>query len=140
MDFMQLETQGLHPEYRPDTRLRQQTTTMSRDAIFAKIETATTALKEKAAYPEYDLKIVHSPHKLAGDDLWEIFSRNFKYVNGKAMDSIQQLIEFLQQNKQTGRRRPHGGNRIPPRPLRRLSVRHHPRHRGHRRVRHSHHR
>ena len=72
----------------------------ARTSIFAKIETATTALKEKAAYPDYDLKIVHSAPKLAGDDLWEIFSRNFKYVNGKAMSSIEQLIAFLQENKQ----------------------------------------
>ncbi len=73
---------------------------MSRDAIFAKIESANAALKEKAAYPKYDSEIVHSAPKLEGDDLWEIFSRNFKYVNGKPMNSIQQLIDFLQQNKQ----------------------------------------
>ena len=68
---------------------------MSRDSIFAKIETATSALKTKAAYPNYDLKIVHSAPKLEGTDLWEIFSRNFKKVNGRPMDSVEQLIDFL---------------------------------------------
>lgn len=72
----------------------------SRAAIFAKIETANAALKTKAAYPDYDLKIVHSAPKLEGDDLWEIFVRNFSHVNGKAMNSTAQLIAFLLENKQ----------------------------------------
>ena len=73
---------------------------MSRSAIFAKIELANAALKTKAAYPEYDLSLVHSLPKLAGSDLWEIFSRNFSAVNGKPMTSVSQLIDFLKQTKQ----------------------------------------
>jgi L-lactate dehydrogenase complex protein LldG len=73
---------------------------MSRSAIFAKIETATAALKSKAAYPNYDPKIVHSAPKLEGTDLREIFSRNFSAVNGKPMASTEQLIDFLKVNKQ----------------------------------------
>ncbi len=73
---------------------------MSRTAIFAKIESANAALKTKTAYPEYDLALVHSLPKLAGSDLWEIFARNFSAVNGKAMTSIIQLIDFLKQTKQ----------------------------------------
>ena len=73
---------------------------MSRSAIFAKIETATTALNTKAAYPEYDLSLVHSAPKLEGTDLWEIFSRNFTAVNGKPMTSISQLADFLKTNNQ----------------------------------------
>ena len=73
---------------------------MSRAEIFAKIETANAALKTKAAYPDYDLSLVHSLPKLAGEDLWEIFSRNFKHVNGKPMNCIEQLITFLQENNQ----------------------------------------
>ena len=73
---------------------------MSRAAIFSKIEAATAALKTKAPYPDYDLALVHSLPKLEGSDLWEIFSRNFKYVNGKPMTSVEQLIAFLQKNKQ----------------------------------------
>jgi L-lactate dehydrogenase complex protein LldG len=71
-----------------------------RDDIFAKIESANAALQTKAAYPDYDMSLVHSLPKLEGSDLWEIFSRNFKYVNGKPMTSVGQLIAFLQENKQ----------------------------------------
>jgi L-lactate dehydrogenase complex protein LldG len=71
-----------------------------RDVIFAKIESATAALKTKAAYPDYDMSLVHSLPKLEGDDLWEIFSRNFKYVNGKTMTSVGELIDFLKETKQ----------------------------------------
>lgn len=73
---------------------------MSRSAIFAKIETATAALKEKAAYPEYDPALVHSAPRLAGTDLWEIFARNFSAVNGKPMTSVSQLAGFLQAGNQ----------------------------------------
>ena len=73
---------------------------MSRSAIFAKIESATSALKDKVAYPEYDLSLVHSAPKLEGTDLWEIFSRNFSAVNGKPMTSISQLADFLKSNNQ----------------------------------------
>ena len=66
-----------------------------RESIFAKIESANSALKTKAAYPEYDLSLVHSLPKLEGSDLWEIFSRNFSAVNGKPMASVDELIEFL---------------------------------------------
>ena len=72
----------------------------SRAAIFAKIDTATTALKQKAAYPDYDPTLVHSAPRLVGDDLWEIFSRNFSAVNGKPMTSISQLIDFLKAGNQ----------------------------------------
>ncbi|MES2475900.1 MAG: LUD domain-containing protein [Verrucomicrobiota bacterium] len=73
---------------------------MSRTAIFSKIESATSALREKVAYPIYDASIVHSAPKLAGSDLWEIFSRNFSAVNGKPMASTEQLIDFLKANHQ----------------------------------------
>ena len=73
---------------------------MSRAAIFAKIESANAALKTKAAYPEYEMSLVHSLPKLEGDDLWGIFVRNFAYVNGKAMTSTEQLISFLKENQQ----------------------------------------
>jgi L-lactate dehydrogenase complex protein LldG len=73
---------------------------MSRAAIFAKIESATSVLKTKAAYPDYDMSVVHSAPKLEGGDLWEIFSRNFSAVNGKPMGSVEQLIDFLKTNHQ----------------------------------------
>ncbi len=68
---------------------------MSRSAIFAKIEAATSALKTKAALPDYPPELLHSLPRLQGGDLWEIFSRNFKYVNGRPMTSIAQLAAFL---------------------------------------------
>lgn len=73
---------------------------MSRSAIFGKIESANAALTTKAAYPEYDLSLVHSAPKLEGSDLWQIFSRNFSAVSGKPMDSVTQLIDFLKAGKQ----------------------------------------
>ena len=73
---------------------------MSRADIFAKIESANAALKTKAAYPDYDMSLVHSLPKLEGSDLWEIFSRNFKYVNGKTMTSTAELVAFLLETKQ----------------------------------------
>jgi L-lactate dehydrogenase complex protein LldG len=73
---------------------------MSRAAIFAKIESATSALKTKQAYPDYDMSLVYSLPKLQGEDLWEIFVRNFAYVNGKAMTSIDELIDFLKKSLQ----------------------------------------
>lgn len=71
-----------------------------RETIFAKIEAATAALKEKAAYPQYDMALVHSAPKLEGTDLWEIFSRNFAAVSGKPMNSISQLVDFLKASHQ----------------------------------------
>jgi len=73
---------------------------MSRAAIFAKIESATAMVKAKAAYPQYDLSIVHSQPKLQGTDLWEIFTRNFSAVNGRAMTSVAELLDFLKQSNQ----------------------------------------
>jgi L-lactate dehydrogenase complex protein LldG len=69
----------------------------SRASIFTKIESATSALKEKAAYPSYDPAILHSAPKLEGADLWEIFARNLAAVNGRPMDSIATLTTFLQE-------------------------------------------
>jgi L-lactate dehydrogenase complex protein LldG len=70
-----------------------------RDAIFAKITATTAALKSKTPLPEYDVAITHSAPKLAGDDLREIFCRNFKTVSGKPMSSVNELADFL---KSTG--------------------------------------
>ncbi len=72
----------------------------SRATIFAKIDSATSIIKSKAAYPEYASEIVHSAPKLEGTDLWEIFSRNFNAVHGRCMDSVDELITFLQEKGQ----------------------------------------
>ncbi len=70
-------------------------TATSRATIFAKIDAATAALKTKAPRPDYDPAITHSLPKLVGVDLWEIFSRNFRAVNGKPMASVEELAAFL---------------------------------------------
>ncbi len=72
----------------------------SRTAIFERIESATTALQTKAAYPDYDPAILHSAPKLEGGDLWEIFSRNLTAVNGKPMGSARELADFLKKSDQ----------------------------------------
>jgi L-lactate dehydrogenase complex protein LldG len=72
-----------------------------RDEIFAKIESATAALQNKAPLPEYDVSITHSAPKLEGSDLWEIFRRNFAAVHGRPMTSVEELAEFLKANGQT---------------------------------------
>ncbi len=75
---------------------------MSRAEIFSKIRAAIAKVEKKAACPDYDPALAHSPPRLEGDDLWEVFSRNLKAVNGKPMASVQELAEFL---KQTGQLR-----------------------------------
>ena len=73
---------------------------MSRSQILSKIRETTDNLKSKAAYPEYDTAVMHSPAKLKEPDLWKSFSANFKAVNGRTMESVEQLIEFLDGNNQ----------------------------------------
>jgi L-lactate dehydrogenase complex protein LldG len=68
---------------------------MSRAAILKKIQSAMSALKTKAARPDYDAAITHSTPKLAGWDLLEIFSTNMRAVNGRTMLSVDELLAFL---------------------------------------------
>lgn len=73
---------------------------MSRSQIFSKIRETTDNLKDKAAYPEYETSVMHSAVKLAEPDLWKCFTNNFKAVNGRAMETVEELIVFLKNNKQ----------------------------------------
>lgn len=73
---------------------------MSRSQIFAKIRETTDNLKDKAAYPEYETSVMHSTVKLSEPDLWKCFSNNFRAVNGRAMDSVGELIAFLENGGQ----------------------------------------
>ncbi len=75
---------------------------MSRSAIFQKIHAATAAIKNKAPRPEYDPAITHCMPRLAGWDVFEIFSRNLAAVNGRTMLSVAELADFL---TSTGQRR-----------------------------------
>lgn len=74
---------------------------MSRENILAKVSKALEAVPQKAEYPSYQVEQLHSQPKLQGADLVEIFSRNFKAVNGKTMRSLEELITFLQQTSNT---------------------------------------
>jgi L-lactate dehydrogenase complex protein LldG len=73
----------------------------ARSTVFSRIQSATTALKTKAPLPEYDLTLTHSPTRLAGEDLLEIFQRNMRAVNGKPMSSVEEVAEFLTSTGQT---------------------------------------
>lgn len=73
---------------------------MSRSQIFSKIRETTDNLKEKTVYPEYDTSVMRSEVKLKEPDLWKAFSDNFKAVNGRAMSSVEELVEFLDGNNQ----------------------------------------
>ena len=75
--------------------------TDSRSSILAKIRATTESLESKTPLPEYDAAITHSMPKLDGTNLWEIFSRNFSAVNGRPMDSVETLAEFLKSSQQT---------------------------------------
>lgn len=68
---------------------------MSRDSIFSKLRSTTSALKTRKPYPDYDISLVHSAPRLEGGDLWEVFSRNFKAVSGRPMASVDELVAFL---------------------------------------------
>lgn len=68
---------------------------MSRSQIFSKIRQTTDHLATKAEYPTYDPSVMVSDVKLKETDLWKAFSSNFKAVNGKAMESVKELADFL---------------------------------------------
>ena len=74
----------------------------TRAEIFSKIDASTAAIRAKAPLPDYDAAITHALPRLVGDDLWQIFRRNIAAVNGKTMESVAELIEFL---KSTGNTR-----------------------------------
>lgn len=74
---------------------------MSREIILQKIRAATAGITHKAELPDYDSAELLSASKLAGNDLWDIFSRNFKAVNGKPMETSLEIISFLLEKNQT---------------------------------------
>jgi L-lactate dehydrogenase complex protein LldG len=75
-------------------------TDQSRAAIFGKIQKTTGALQDKAPLPDYEVSIVHAAPRLVGNNLWEVFSRNFKAVNGRPMTSAAELAGFLRDHNQ----------------------------------------
>ena len=63
----------------------------SRDEIFTRIKRALPPPERRTLLPDYqDEQVLSKPH-LEGDDLWEIFARNFTAVNGRTMTSVAAL-------------------------------------------------
>jgi L-lactate dehydrogenase complex protein LldG len=73
---------------------------MSRTAILNKIEAATAALQTKVARPAYAAASTQSVPKLAGTDLLDVFARNLQAVNGRIMQTVAELLDFLTTTKQ----------------------------------------
>lgn len=71
----------------------------SRDSIFEKINQALGDTPAGHPLPDYDDSCLHSAPKLEGDDLWEIFCRNFKAVSGIPTRGVDSLLEILKEEK-----------------------------------------
>jgi L-lactate dehydrogenase complex protein LldG len=69
---------------------------MSREKIMEKVRTTVSRLPRREDYPVYEETMLHSAPRLQGSSLWEMFRRNFCAVNGKTMESIGELVDFLQ--------------------------------------------
>jgi L-lactate dehydrogenase complex protein LldG len=73
----------------------------SRDEIFTRIRRALPPPEKRTVLPDYqDEQVLSKPH-LEGDDLWEIFARNFTAVNGRTMTSVSALATFLKEQDLT---------------------------------------
>lgn len=72
---------------------------MSREKILEKVRAAVSRLPHQVEYPTYEDAMLHSAPRLQGGTLWEMFRRNFCAVNGKTMDSVAELVTFLQANR-----------------------------------------
>ena len=69
----------------------------SRDTIFENIRHATTGIDDKIPHPEFDDSLLHAAPRLKGRDPVEVFRRNFAAVNGRTMESVDELAEFFKQ-------------------------------------------
>ena len=73
----------------------------SRSEIFERIRSALPPESERPAHPGFQTEDVVSPPRLEGDNLWEIFKRNFHKVHGRTMEDAGELAEFLKENGHT---------------------------------------
>ena len=69
----------------------------SRTSIFEKINQALGDSPAEHALPDYDDALLHSAPRLEGNDLWEIFSRNFKAVSGIPMSGTEGILDLLKE-------------------------------------------
>ena len=68
---------------------------------FARIARALPPEERRAALPNYADEEILSPPHLEGNDLWEVFARNFTAVNGRTMTSAAALATFLNERELT---------------------------------------
>ncbi|MCP5537612.1 MAG: LUD domain-containing protein [Akkermansiaceae bacterium] len=70
----------------------------SRSSIFEKIHQALGESSAGHPLPDYDDALLHSAPRLEGNDLWEIFSRNFAAVSGISMTGTEGLLDLLKES------------------------------------------
>lgn len=51
--------------------------------------------------PDYDDSILHSPPKLVGDGLWQVFCDNFSAVSGVPLSTLDELVDFFKRENCT---------------------------------------
>jgi L-lactate dehydrogenase complex protein LldG len=73
----------------------------SRSRIFERIRAATAGIPEKQPHPDFDDAQLLAARRLDGGDLWEVFSRNFRAVNGRPMATVAELTAFLSEHGHT---------------------------------------
>ncbi|MDL5049148.1 LUD domain-containing protein [Oscillatoria amoena NRMC-F 0135] len=72
------------------------TPTSSRGKILAKVKSALSPLKDRAAFPEYDPAMAVSKGFDRTANLWTVFSGEFDKVHGKAFATPAELLGFFQ--------------------------------------------
>ena len=71
-------------------------------SLIERIRAVTAEIPNPTPLPEYDPSILLSAPRLDGPaDLWELFSRNFTAVHGRAMSDISEVASFLAENGHT---------------------------------------
>lgn len=73
----------------------------SRSTIFDRIRAALPPEADRPAHPGFATGDVVSAPRVEGDDLWEIFRRNFRNVHGRAMEDVGELAAFLEEHGHT---------------------------------------
>ena len=72
---------------------------MSRDIIFSKIRSALAEVETKAEHPGFEDTAVVSAKRLGKESPKAAFTRNFEAVHGRVMDSADELLALLKEQK-----------------------------------------
>lgn len=75
--------------------------TDDRESILSRVRGALAPLQERAAYPNYPDDVAVMQSLLDGRDLWTVFAERLKLVNGVKMESVAQLVAWLEEHKWT---------------------------------------